>query len=301
MLQPWQTGKVIRIEQEAAQTRRFWIQLPGLTSFDFEPGQFVTLDLPIHEKPNKRVRSYSIASWPDGTNVIELVIVLLEGGAGTNYLFNQVTVGSELTLRGPQGVFTLPEPIEKDLFFICTGTGIAPFRAMSHHILNHSIPHRDIFLIFGCRQFCDCLYRRELTELAEKIPAFHYIPTFSRENPETAGPLVRTGYVHTIYEELCKLPVAAAGAKARSVADAQQVAGVMTQSLVGAMDQQVAGEMTRSVADATAQQVANVVAQESLRPANFFLCGWKNMIDEAKQRILALGYDRKSIHQELYG
>jgi CDP-4-dehydro-6-deoxyglucose reductase len=25
------------------------------------------------------------------------------------------------------------------------------------------------------------------------------------------------------------------------------------------------------------------------------------MIDEAKQRILALGYDKKSIHQELYG
>jgi ferredoxin-NADP reductase len=277
MLQPWQTGKVIRIEQEAALTRRFWIQLPELSSFDFEPGQFVTLDLPIHEKLNKRVRSYSIASWPDGTNVIELVIVLLEGGAGTNYLFNQVTVGSELTLRGPQGVFTLPEPIEKDLFFICTGTGVAPFRAMSHHILNHNIPHKEIFLIFGCRQFCDCLYQRELTELAEKIPAFHYIPTFSREKAETAGPLVRTGYVHAVYEELCRLPVAAAGAMAQSAA------GLVEPSVAGTMIQQA------------------VPAQASLRPANFFLCGWKNMIDEAKQRIQALGYDRKSIHQELYG
>ena len=37
------------------------------------------------------------------------------------------------------------------------------------------------------------------------------------------------------------------------------------------------------------------------RPANFYLCGWKAMIDEAKQRIMALGYDRHSIHQELYG
>src|ERR1700749_1161844 len=105
MLQPWQTGKIIRIEQEAEQTRRFWIQIPALQSFDFKPGQCVPLALPIHEKLNKRIRSYSIASWPDGTNIIELVIVLLEGGAGTNYLFNQVQVGSELTLRGPQGVF----------------------------------------------------------------------------------------------------------------------------------------------------------------------------------------------------
>src|ERR1700753_4202495 len=180
MPQPWQTGKVIRIENETESTRRFWIQLPALDSFDFEPGQFVTLDLPIHEKPNKRWRSYSIASWPDGTHVLELVIVLLEGGAGTNYLFNEVQVGSELILRGPQGIFTLPETIEKDLFFICTGTGIAPFRAMSHHILNCNVPHRDIYLIFGCRHFDDCLYRRELTGLAEKLTGFHYIPTFSR-------------------------------------------------------------------------------------------------------------------------
>lgn len=40
---------------------------------------------------------------------------------------------------------------------------------------------------------------------------------------------------------------------------------------------------------------------QSMPPAQFFLCGWKNMIDEAKQRIVAMGYDRKAIHQELYG
>jgi len=243
MLQPWRTGTVIRIEQEAAQTRRFWIQIQELSAFDFVPGQFVTLDLPIHEKPNKRVRSYSIASWPDGSNIVELVIVFLEGGAGTTYLFNEVRVGSQLTLRGPQGIFTLPEPIEKDLFLICTGTGVAPFRSMTHHILDKNIPHQDIYLIFGCRKFDDCLYRQELTELAESIPRFHYIPTFSRETVTPGGPLVRTGYVHAIYEELC----------------------------IGR------------------------------QPAQFFLCGWKNMIDEAKQRIQALGYERKSIHQELYG
>jgi len=38
-----------------------------------------------------------------------------------------------------------------------------------------------------------------------------------------------------------------------------------------------------------------------IAPAYFYLCGWKNMIDEAKQRILALGYDKKDIHLELYG
>ena len=36
-------------------------------------------------------------------------------------------------------------------------------------------------------------------------------------------------------------------------------------------------------------------------PATFMLCGWRNMIDEARERITAMGYDRKDIHVELYG
>lgn len=31
------------------------------------------------------------------------------------------------------------------------------------------------------------------------------------------------------------------------------------------------------------------------------LCGWRNMIDEAKKKLLELGYEKKDIHQELYG
>lgn len=238
-LQPWRTGKVINIIQETYNTRRFVIQIPELEKFDFIPGQFITFDLPIADKPNKRVRSYSIASWPDGTNIFELVIVLLEGGLGTTYLFNKVEVGSELTLRGAQGVFTLDDDdLQKDIVMICTGTGIAPFRSMAHHIKNHNIPHKNIYLIYGTRKQIDLLYFEEMKKLDQEMENFHYIPTLSREQWEG-----RSGYVHPIYEELCA----------------------------------------------------------NKQPVSFLLCGWKNMLDEAKQRILALGYDRKSIHQESYG
>lgn len=237
-LQPWRKGIVTRIENETADTRRFWISIPELEQFDFIPGQFVTLDLPIHERPNKRWRSYSIASWPDGTNVFELVIVLDKDGAGTPYLFNDVQVGTELTVRGPQGVFTLKEPIEKDLFLICTGTGIAPFRSMVHHIYNKKIQYHNIYLIFGCRTKDTLLYFNELNELQQQMPNFHYIPTLSREAWEG-----KTGYVHAAYESICA----------------------------------------------------------DKRPANFLLCGWKGMIDEARKRISDLGYDKKDVHVEIYG
>jgi len=237
-LLPWQTGKVIRIENASVHTKRFWIEVNDTENFEFTPGQFVTIDLPIHEKPNKRWRSYSIASWPDGTNVFELVIVLVPNGSGSQYFFHQVTVGTELTFRGPLGVFTLPEKIEKSIFLICTGTGIAPFRSMVHYLKLNNIPRQHIYLVFGCRTQKELLYHEELCELQEDLEKFHYIPTLSREDWNG-----RRGYVHNIYEELC----------------------------------------------------------EERPDALFYLCGWKNMIDEAKQRILAMGYDKKAIRQELYG
>jgi CDP-4-dehydro-6-deoxyglucose reductase len=167
------------------------------------------------------------------------VIVLLEGGTGSTYLFNEVTLGSEIQFRGAQGVFVLKETnLENNIFLICTGTGIAPFRSMIHHIKNNNIPHHNIYLIFGSRTREDLLYYDELNQLQKELTGFKYIPTLSREDWEG-----RRGYVHPIYEELC------------------------------------AGR----------------------EPHSFFLCGWKNMIDEAKKRILELGYDKKLIHQELYG
>jgi CDP-4-dehydro-6-deoxyglucose reductase len=198
-LLPWRKGKVISIGNETGNTHRFRIEVAALSSFDFKPGQFVTLDLPIHEKSIKRWRSYSIASWPDGSNIFELIIVLNQRGAGTQYLFNQVKVGSELTFRGPQGVFTLPPVIDKDLFLICTGTGIAPFRSMVHHIKNKAIDHQNIYMIFGCRKKEDLLYYEEMTKLQSEVKNFHYIPTLSRQLWEG-----HHGYVHPIYRELCK-------------------------------------------------------------------------------------------------
>jgi glycine betaine catabolism B len=237
-LQPWRKGIITRIENETLNTKRFWIQVPELEIFDFKPGQFVTLDLPIHEKLNKRVRSYSIASWPDGSNVFELVIVQMEGGAGTHHIFNEWKENSEIVFRGAQGVFVLPELLDKDLFLICTGTGIAPFRSMLHYINDHHVPHQNIYLIFGTRTRANLLYYDELKDLSKKIPDFHYLLALSREEWEG-----KKGYVHEIYEGLI----------------------------------------------------------QKKQPAMFMLCGWKNMIDEAKRRIVESGYDKKSVHLELYG
>lgn len=238
----WFEGEVTRIVDATDNTKQFFFKLPHTDNFEFKPGQFITMDLPIHEKKNKRWRSYSIASNPNGTNEFELVISYVPDGLGTNYLWKNISEGSKILMRGPLGVFTLPETLEEDICFICTGTGIAPFRSMSKWMAAHpEFKRRNVYLLFGCRTEKDLLYPEELLSLQHKMENFTYVRCCSRENPETFKGHV--GYVHPVYEKLF----------------------------------------------------------EDKRPVKFYLCGWRNMIDEAKQRITALGYDRKAIHVEIYG
>lgn len=240
-LAPWYTAEVTGIKDETPRTKRFFFRANELDRLDFKPGQFLTFDLPIHEKKPRRRRSYSIASAPSGTNEFELVITRQPHGLASDYLWTRVEAGSSISFTGPSGLFTLPEKIETDLCFIATGTGIAPFRSMLLDIVNHNRSSENIDLIFGTRLLNDALYRDEMESLQTILPNFHYHLTLSREHsPDYAG---RKGYVHSVYEEL--------------------------------------------FADK--------------RPANFYLCGWKNMIDEAKNRLLSMGYDKSNIFIELYG
>ncbi|MGP8217664.1 MAG: ferredoxin--NADP reductase [Bacteroidia bacterium] len=239
------TSEVIDIIDESHNTKRFFFRIPELQEFKFGAGQFVMLNLPIQSKVT--TRSYSIASPPNGTNTLELLISLNEEGLGTPYLFNrdmfkQVKVGSQLPMSQPLGKFMqLPfTSIESDICLICTGTGIAPFRSLLLDIKNRNVPHHKIDLIFGSRNEVDILYRSEMEELTNTLPGFRYTTVLSREQ----SPLYRgeKGYVHAVYEKLF-------------------------------LDK---------------------------RPATFYICGWKEMVKEARERLQNMGYDKKNIKFELY-
>lgn len=202
----WNNAKVIKIENETAVTKRFWLQAEEGGETNFIPGQFITLDLPIHETRQKRWRSYSIANAPSDTGVFELCIVKLEGGLGTTYLFDSIVVGSDVIYKKPAGVFTLRKPIDRDLVMICTGTGVAPFRSMIQDIYMQKIPHQNIHLIFGTRKKEDVLYLEEFQQLAEQEDSFSYSVALSRQEllPKDSSVFWHKGYVHPIYLEQYK-------------------------------------------------------------------------------------------------
>ncbi|HLP93350.1 MAG TPA: FAD-binding oxidoreductase [Saprospiraceae bacterium] len=191
----WYDGIVKKIDNIAPNVRQFQLEVPGVDSFDFKAGQFVTMDLPIGEKRMQRWRSYSIANAPNGSNALELCIVRSASGPGSGFLFDEVKEGSSIRFKGPDGGFVLPETIDRDLVFICTGTGVAPFRSMILDILHSGKPHRNIHLIFGARSERDILYREEFEALTQSMPGFRYDVALSRQEDWNGY----KGYVHQIY------------------------------------------------------------------------------------------------------
>ena len=233
----FQEATVVNIIDENDIVKRFFIKVPDEIPFTFKAGQFIMLDLPIDSKYTNR--SYSIASAPSNDNIFELCIVLNPNGLGTPYMFKNFEIGSKVMISKVLGKFVLPEAIEHDICFICTGTGIAPLRAQLWDIINRKAPHKNIYMVFGNRWEKDIVYRKEMEDLEKEYPEFKFLPVLSRTNEGWNG---KTGYVHAVYEEIFK----------------------------------------------------------DRRPAYFFICGWADMLKEARQRIEGMGYDRKSIRFESY-
>ncbi len=195
----WYDGSIIEINQLTTNTKQFFIKIQIEEAFDFLPGQFVTLDLPVSEKRLDRWRSYSIANHPMNDNILELCIVRSDRGLGTKYLFEEVNVGSMLKMKGPDGSFTLPSNLQNEIIMVCTGTGLAPFRSMIRHIMEHKLTFHKIHLIFGTRNFESILYHDEFTKLAGHNTNFLYDVALSREDLEG----FHFGYVHDIYLKKC--------------------------------------------------------------------------------------------------
>lgn len=192
------SSEVIEIIDVTPLVKRYFFRITEMENFNFAPGQFVQLDLPIESKI--KTRSYSIASAPEGTNIIELVISLNAEGLGTPYLFNEVKVGSKLPLSQPAGKFMKPPvAIDTDICLVCTGTGIAPFRSFLKDLIHKNTPHKNIDLIFGTRYEKDVLYGQEMEALSQTMPGFSFTTVLSREENPSIG---RKGYVHQVYQEM---------------------------------------------------------------------------------------------------
>ncbi|MGR2661888.1 2Fe-2S iron-sulfur cluster-binding protein [Chromobacterium haemolyticum] len=167
------------------------LRLPPTANFEFIPGQYVDVIGPGGVR-----RSYSLANSSFAEKTLELHIREVEGGAMSQYWFYQAKVDDLLRLHGPLGTFWLRDTANIDLFFLATGTGIAPVKSMLESIAHLPVEKKpsSVTVLWGGRQPDDFyLDVRSITT------GCNYIPVQSRIHENWAG---ETGYVQHVMLDL---------------------------------------------------------------------------------------------------
>ena len=125
----WQTARVLAVHDETRRVKTFRLALPHRTRH--MAGQYFVLRLTAPDGYTAS-RAYSLSSppeGPDGSDVIDLTVELLDDGEVSSYLHEVVQPGDELEVRGPIGAFFAWDGTSPALL-VAGGSGIVPLMAM---------------------------------------------------------------------------------------------------------------------------------------------------------------------------
>ncbi|MEX2213524.1 MAG: FAD-binding oxidoreductase [Phycisphaeraceae bacterium] len=160
------------------------------TPFEYRAGQFINL-----VREDGLIRSYSIASLPQGDEHLELHVRRIPGGRMSNWIHDDIQPGDQVQVRGPSGdCFYLPDNPRQDLLLVGTGTGLAPLYGIIRDALEHHHEGR-IALYQGALDATGLYLVDELEELARFSPRITYTRCLVRGEP---GPGVEVGSLDQI-------------------------------------------------------------------------------------------------------
>ncbi len=179
--------RIAELDKLAPDVLRVKLRLPPTATFSFIPGQYIDVI-----GTNGIRRSYSLANANYSEKLLELHIRAVNSGTMSDYWFNHAKTNDLLRLNGPLGTFFLRECAKTNIFFLATGTGIAPVKAILESLMHVPEDQRpqSITVLWGGRKPED-LY----IDIAA-IPGKHkFIPVISSPNEGWTG---ATGYVQDI-------------------------------------------------------------------------------------------------------
>jgi ferredoxin-NADP reductase len=163
-------------------------QTPNITSFLLRPvtplqwyaGQHVDIRLTAADG-YRAVRSYSIASAPNDSGVIELAIERLADGEVSPFFHDIALVGDVIEMKGPLGGHFVWRPVDHGpVLLVGAGSGLVPLLAMiRHRAATRAAP--PFHLLLSARTSADILYRNELEALARRNDGFSLTLAITRE------------------------------------------------------------------------------------------------------------------------
>ena len=175
-----------RYDRRCRDVMSVYLRLPAAEEFSFQAGQYVDILL-----PGGRRRSFSIASPPQGSHLLELHVRHVPGGAFTDPLFSQPPEKKVFTIEGPLGGFFYRESAAP-MLLIGGGTGLAPLLSIIRHIEAHALARR-MSLFWGCRTEQDLYADADLRAIMHASSRLDYVPVLSDPSAHWTG---AKGFVH---------------------------------------------------------------------------------------------------------
>lgn len=178
--------KVAQIDELATDAKTFWLEPNAEKGTEalawFSAGQYLSVSLEIGSM--KLSRPYSLSSSPREALAgrYALTVKRVKDGLASNYILDNWTVGTEVTVSEPLGVFTY-EPLRdaKTVIGIAGGSGITPFRSLAKAIADGDEDAR-LILLYGSRTLQDAFFQEEFRALeGEK---FQLVNVLSHETAE---------------------------------------------------------------------------------------------------------------------
>lgn len=180
----WQNARIVRIDQQTQRIRSFFFQLQR--PFTHMPGQHVDVRLTAPDGYQAK-RSYSVASAPDASGIIELAIDRLEDGEVSSFFHDVAMVGDDVEVRGPLGGhFTWKPQDGGPVMLIAGGSGLVPLMSMVRAWKSESskVP---VALLLATRRIEEALYLEELQGIASNSPGLTFRTALTREAASGAG------------------------------------------------------------------------------------------------------------------
>lgn len=167
---------VIRKQQLTSTVVELVLRPDSIGAWTFKPGQYIQFLF------DYTFRSYSMVNPPKaGIEELVFCIKLVPDGMASEYV-KGLSVGDEVTFRGPYGDFT---PFDnRDICCIATGVGIAPIRSIIEANINSN---KNIRLLFGLREEEDIFYHDAFFLLARQHANFSFVPLLSRPRGSWQG------------------------------------------------------------------------------------------------------------------
>jgi nitric oxide dioxygenase len=152
---------------ESAEITSFYLEpVDGGPVIAHKPGQYIGVRLNVNGAEVRR--NYSLSAASSGTG-LRISVKREPGGVVSNFLHDEISVGTVLELFPPSGAFTLSDS-SKPLVLISGGVGITPTLAMAEAALSEG--NREVVFIHYARNAKAQAFQAVLNDWRQRYPLF---------------------------------------------------------------------------------------------------------------------------------